>query len=97
MTQVQLPLVAFWIKTIAEIVNIAVFGRKSSKDREGLTYGEGFYCAVFSCGLSGIVAALLLFHYAVQRNETWKDSLRYVACDRSVSSVLPADDDGPGS
>lgn len=79
-----MPLVAFWIKTIAEIVNLAVFGRKGAKHREGATYGEGFWAAVFSCGLSGVVAALLLFHYTVQRHETWKDSLRSA----TLSSLL---------
>ncbi|KAL7409388.1 hypothetical protein BDY24DRAFT_219418 [Mrakia frigida] len=72
---VQTPLVAFWIKTIVEVVNLSIYGQKSKKP-QGYSYGEGFYCAAFSCGLSGACALLLLYHYVVQRKETWKDSLK---------------------
>lgn len=31
---------------------------------------------VFSCGLSGVVAMLLLLHFVVQRKQQWKDSIK---------------------
>ena len=32
--------------------------------------------AVFSCGLSGLVALLLSLHWVVQRNKDWRDSIK---------------------
>lgn len=75
-SQLKLPLIAFWVKTAAEVINLAIYGRQGSERRFGESRDEGFWCAAFSCALSGIVAAMLLYHYAVQRHKTLKDSLK---------------------
>jgi hypothetical protein len=66
--------VAFWIKTVVEIINLSIFGRHNVA--ADAVYGEGFWCAVFSCGLSGIVAVLLLWHFVVQRKKDLEDSIK---------------------
>lgn len=65
---------AFWIKTVVEIVNLSIFGRHNVA--ADAVYGEGFWCAVFSCGLSGIVAVLLLWHFVIQRKKDLEDSIK---------------------
>ncbi|CDZ97209.1 Tandem pore domain K channel [Phaffia rhodozyma] len=66
---------AFCIKTVVEIVNIAVYGASSEKPA-GYVHAEGFWSAVYSCGLSGVVAVLLMFHLVAQKGKDWKDSIR---------------------
>jgi potassium channel subfamily K len=72
---VEAPLVAFWIKTIVEVVNLAIYGHRGGVGSL-YYYSQGFWSAVFSCGLSGLVALLLSFHWLVQRNKEWKDSIK---------------------
>nr|XP_019042442.1 hypothetical protein I302_09048 [Kwoniella bestiolae CBS 10118]OCF21372.1 hypothetical protein I302_09048 [Kwoniella bestiolae CBS 10118] len=52
-----------WIgKTVVAAVNLIVFGILS-RNSEGWTYLEGFWCAVISIIDAGIISITLLFHY----------------------------------
>lgn len=72
---VEAPLVAFWIKTLVEVVNLGMYGHRGGVGSLYF-YSQGFWTAVFSCGLSGLVALLLSFHWVVQRDKEWKDSIK---------------------
>ncbi|WWC60913.1 uncharacterized protein I303_103489 [Kwoniella dejecticola CBS 10117] len=52
-----------WVgKTIVAAINLIIFGILS-RNSEGYTYLEGFWCAVISIIDAGIISVTLLFHY----------------------------------
>ncbi|ORY28329.1 hypothetical protein BCR39DRAFT_535524 [Naematelia encephala] len=53
----------FWVvKTVVAAVNLIIFGILT-RNGNGYTYAEGFWCAVVSIIDSGIISIALLFHY----------------------------------
>ncbi|KAG8863540.1 hypothetical protein FRB96_008280 [Tulasnella sp. 330] len=55
-----------WLfKVIITTSNLIIFGSKVKKD-SGLTYDEGFWCAVVSTGTSVIILMLLVLHWGFQ-------------------------------
>ncbi|KAL1411067.1 Potassium channel [Vanrija albida] len=61
---VKLSLACWIIKTTFAVVNLLVFGA-GKRNGPGFQYDQGFWCAVVSCIISGIIAVCLLLHYVL--------------------------------
>ncbi|KAL7423995.1 Potassium channel [Cryptotrichosporon argae] len=61
-TGTRLSLVLWIIKTLVALVNLIVFGA-TTRNGNGYTYDEAFWCAVVSLIVSGMITFVLIFHY----------------------------------
>lgn len=61
------------LKTGVALANLIVFGI-FSRNGQGYSYSEGFWCAVVSCISAGIICLALLFHYFGAFDKSYEDS-----------------------
>ncbi|KAM0746778.1 voltage-gated potassium channel [Meredithblackwellia eburnea MCA 4105] len=57
--------VCWCLKLAVAIVNLSLFGASTRNDHR-FTYSEGFWCAVGSCTISGLITLSLLLHFLLR-------------------------------
>ncbi|KAM0750985.1 voltage-gated potassium channel [Meredithblackwellia eburnea MCA 4105] len=57
--------ICWCVKLVVAIVNLSVYGALT-RNSPGYSYDEGFWCAVVSCIISGMIVFLLVAHYILR-------------------------------
>ncbi|KAF8321589.1 voltage-gated potassium channel [Clavulina sp. PMI_390] len=65
----RLSVVLWAMKVGVSLANVIMFGALK-RNSQGWHYGEGFWCAVMSTIIGGIVFVLLLLHWAIEMDES---------------------------